>query len=82
MKCPNCGAINSNQAKFCGKCGILLVENQKIEETKPQKTSNVTIEESENKETQSINKSDGGNGALFIGCCCLSIIILAVIGML
>ena len=32
LKCPECGAFNSNESDFCSKCGAHLVKEETVEE--------------------------------------------------
>ncbi|MDO5849456.1 MAG: zinc-ribbon domain-containing protein [Methanobrevibacter sp.] len=75
MYCPNCGAENLDDARFCRKCGSKL----KIERKTTYKT---TVDETVNTQQTSQNSNDGSKKWIYIGCCCLSLIILWIVGTL
>ena len=57
MNCPNCGTVNSQDSKFCIKCGnSLLNENNNIE--KNEITENIDIKIQNQNITISLNGTE------------------------
>ena len=47
MKCPKCGLINENDAKYCVKCGAQLNEEVKTEVNTQQTANNTVVKDGE-----------------------------------
>lgn len=82
MFCYKCGEENPDEAKYCRNCGATLKEEKaKKVEIIEEPINNQNTHQSTHK-TATTTSSSSSDSSMWIGCCCLGLIVVFIISAL
>lgn len=79
MFCYECGEENPEEAKYCKNCGAPLKKEETVKKAEVIEAPKYQNNNQQQKTATTSNKNDS---SLWIGCCCLGLIVVFIISAL